>query len=173
MTLDAGSDYIDSEDCSYRPRWMLPLDGSGMAELPRLGNGCAWALNAREPLTEAVVDDPTLFHPGMRYDLSGVEMLYGVVGKEHYSTIYGNGHLSKNHAPAILVSAYSIVTPSSLWVYRNHFYDSEAVVVDLNTKADGSGESLYETTEDVYLQWQEAGAGSVVLYSPSEYAAND
>lgn len=173
VTLDAGSDYIDSEDCSYRPRWMLPLDGLGMAELPRLGSGCAWALNARGLLTEAVVDDPTLFYPGMRYDLSGVETLYGVAGKEHYSMIYGNGHLSINHAPAILVKPFSAATPSSLWVYRNHFYDSEAVVVDLNTKADGSGESLYETRGDVYLQWQKAGAGSVVLYSPSGYAAND
>lgn len=173
VTLDAGSDYIDSEDCSYRPRWMLPLDGSGMAELPRLGNGCAWARNARGLLTESVVDDPTLFYPGMRYDLSGVEMLYGVAGKEHYSAIYGNGHLSQEGSPAILVSAYSFDTPSSLEVYRDHFYDPASVVVDLNTKADGSGESLYETRGDVYLQWQKAGAGSVVLYSPSGYAAND
>jgi len=95
--------------------------------------------------------------------------------------LHGNGHTTENGNDRVVIAVGThYITWDRLEVYSKNF-DLQAagifegdgqVLLDFNTEADGSGDYCSVVEEDAYIQWADAPAGSVVLYSQQPAHAN-
>ena len=161
VLLDAGTKNLGSE-FDYRPRWAWELK-DGKIELPAVSGSPGWYT---QPLTidwRTPRDD--LYWAGVAYELESGSTLYAAFPQYgEYTIFHGNGGTLSGGGDRMVVAEG---THSDLKRYAQQFTRAGQVALDFNTRADGSGENAltWPRATDLYAQWVDAPAGSVVLYA--------
>lgn len=176
--VDGNGFYINNEDSnSGKPFYAIPLvDGKAiMPDQNRASlNFLGWSTTpmAEIDLSETLTVDG-LYQPGEEVSLPHGTTLYAVYGSCPSVTLHGNGHTTPAGNKTTEARYYYAGETSSwnLLVYHfdlqneNIFIRNGQAALDFNADPDGYSTIMPYATDGAYVQWADAPAGSILLYS--------
>lgn len=181
--LDGRGEYIQNSELPRRPLLALPLV-NGAVTLPdhdSYNHFVGWSKTPMDEIDFETTDMVEgLLYPGDTVSLPHGTTLYAVYATHDGAHIHGNGHTTEsgNHSISVPYSYAGHPSDFNLIVYHSELQKKEffvpngEAILDLNTKADGSGESSYIAKDNTYIQWAAAPEGSILLYSHSDANAD-
>jgi len=176
IIFDGNGKKLDSPEMEKLTSDALPLTDGSITLPENHANGFVGWYPEKLELPDLSKTDfyEGLYFPGQTVSLPSGTVLYAVYYHRDTAVIHGNGYLTAEGNDRILTMAGKLQdTPGSLEVYskamdaqaKGFFRADGKALLDYNTESDGSGRYSGVADSDVYAQWTDAPAGSVLLYS--------